>query len=105
MKITIDYGKISNSLEHYQKAGFKYIDADWVIPKDIIDITKPSEMAYSILNNNQYLVGSGEQSFIHQIKQERLRAGKYICATPCFRDDPADEIHREYFLKTELINI
>jgi hypothetical protein len=35
----------------------------------------------------------------------QLKPGRYICATPCFRDEPViDELHREYFFKVELIN-
>jgi hypothetical protein len=35
----------------------------------------------------------------------KLNPGKYMAATPCFRDDLVDDLHHKYFFKVELIDV
>ena len=97
----IDYSKIARAVEFYRDRGFQYVEVPWVVHKEIIDITKPTDAKYfnTFIGS---LVGSGEQSFLSMRKK---LSGKYVCVTPCFRDEKSvDELHRNYFMKVELID-
>jgi len=98
----IDYQKIADAIKFYQ--GYQYIDVPWVVSLDTMYITCPPECTiFPFLD--KYLVASAEQSFLQLIKDKKLKNGKYLAATPCFRDDLVDAIHHKYFMKVELINI
>lgn len=102
-KAVIDYHKIAEAVDYYVGLGYKYIEVPWIVQKEYIDITKPKN-SNSIDTFLGSLVGSGEQSFL-SIK-DRLLNEKYVCVTPCFRDEnPVTELHRNYFMKVELIHI
>ena len=103
MKKCINYHLISQAITYYQERAFWYVDADWTVPQDIIDVTKP-EWVVGVNSSIGPLIGSGEQFFLSEIRDGRLEPGRYCCATPCFRDDVEDEIHGEYFFKVELID-
>jgi seryl-tRNA synthetase len=100
----INYSLISKAIKAYKKLGYKYIDVPWTVSRDIIDITLPvGRVAFSADGHN-FLVGSAEQSFLHLIINENLKSGKYVAASPCFRDDEVDKYHQKYFFKVELIH-
>lgn len=97
----IDYSKIARAVEFYKDRGFQYIEVPWTVDKEVIDITKPKNFRYfdTFLGS---LVASGEQSFLQMRNELPV---KCMCVTPCFRDEPeVDEIHRNYFMKVELIH-
>lgn len=98
----INYRLISAAIEKYQDLGYTFIDVPWVANQEAIDITLPPNKRAFILKN-KFLVGSAEQSFLHLILNGKLPEGKYVAATPCFRDDIEDEYHQKYFFKVELI--
>jgi hypothetical protein len=99
----IDYHLISNCIKKYEDLGYKYIDVPWFTTEKIVNITlPPGKKPFHI--NNDYLVGSAEQSFLHLILAGELKDGKYVAASPCFRDDEIDQYHQKYFFKVELIN-
>jgi len=102
----IDYNLISQSIFYYQLHGFKYIDVDWLVDLDIGELTLPEEkIQFCITPRGEIkktLVGSAEQSFLQLVKDKKLDFGKYVSVTGCFRDDPIDELHQPYFMKTEL---
>ena len=99
----IDYHLISKCIKKYEDLGYKYIDVPWFTTEKIVNITlPPGKKAFHI--NGDYLVGSAEQSFLHLIINHDLKNGKYVAATPCFRDDEIDEYHQKCFFKIELIN-
>lgn len=101
----ISYENISKALASYKALGYTYIDVPWIVDNDSIDSTKPSDRKSISIAENAHLVGSAEQSFYHMIKNELLQHGKYVAATPCFRDENViDELHKNYFFKVELIN-
>ena len=100
----IDYIKIAKSIEYYQSKGFQRIESPWTVTKSISDITKPENGTdWTIQEKNKVLVASGEQSFLYLYNKGFLPNGKFQTITPCFRDEPFDEIHTKYFIKNELI--
>lgn len=114
----MNYDNIANALDFYRERGYVYIeDAPWYVGRDAYYATKPAgtqdvhifEGRPGIVSfpshgsDNQYMVASGEQSFIQMMLdgQEIKRA---ICVTPCFRVERYNDWHKPYFMKAELIN-
>ncbi|MBI2102707.1 hypothetical protein HYT55_02620 [Candidatus Woesearchaeota archaeon] len=87
----------------YVSKGYKKIEVPWTVDQDVLDITLPLGRIGADLFG-KLLVGSAEQSFLQLIKEKKLSPGKYVATTPCFRDDPVDDLHQKYFMKTELID-
>lgn len=100
----INYRLISEAILQYEKLGYQYLEVPWIVPSDAIKITLPVDRKAFSIDNHGYLVGSAEQSFLDLILRNKLKDGKYVAATPCFRDDKIDEYHQKYFFKVELIN-
>jgi hypothetical protein len=106
MKFIIDYEKITNAIDFYTYHGFQYIQAPWHASEKAIRKTMPEGKRITKINTYPVnLVGSGEQVFIDLMMNKQLTFGRYICVTPCFRDDKIDELHGPYFLKAEWISI
>jgi hypothetical protein len=106
MGLGVDYLKIHNALDFYNKIGYKKIEVPWFVPLSVLDITAPHNVeSIPIVDTNHCMVGSAEQSFLHMIIRNELSPGKYVACTPCYRDEPIiDAIHQKYFMKVELIN-
>lgn len=106
MEITpvINYEIIASALEFYQEQGFKYIDVPWAVDQKYLDATRPPQAeVYTIPDG--CLVGSGEQGYIAMDGENILPPGRYVCATPCWRDDiRGDGLHFGRFFKVELID-
>jgi hypothetical protein len=100
----INYSLISKAIKAYKKLGYKHIDVPWTVSKNIIDITLPPGRIAFPADGENFLVGSAEQSFLHLILNCDLKSGKYVAASPCFRNDDIDKYHKKYFFKVELIN-
>lgn len=100
----INYLIIANAIEFYKSKGFEYCNVDWSAPVDILRITTPARCRLYLLASNDSLVGSAEQSFLHLIINKQLKPGRYVAASPCFRDDAEDDLHSRYFFKVELID-
>ena len=100
---TINYKHISDAIEHYTRLGYEYIEAPWIVNFLAVSTTKPEKSKFFYISHVGHLVGSGEQSFI-EIRKKLEKDKKYICVTPCFRDDDYDKYHFPYFLKAELIH-
>lgn len=101
----IDYDKISQAMEYYQSWGYTYLDAPWLVSERAMSTTAPVE-ARLFSTFLGHLVASGEQSFIEMWLNGDLPEGRFLCATPCFRDEPVvDELRRNYFFKVELIHV
>jgi aspartyl/asparaginyl-tRNA synthetase len=101
----IDYKKIVDAAHFYKWSGFNQLEAPWFISRKAMEVTAPVGRRYctSFLGD---LVASGEQSFIQMWLDNNLKKGKWFCITPCFRDEPKlDEIHLNYFIKLELIEV
>jgi len=97
----INYGRIQNAIDFYQKLGYQYLDVPWLVKKESVDVTKPPT-ARNYETFAGCLVASGEQSF-YEIRHDLCPSRFYQCVTPCFRDEKYDELHLPYFLKNELI--
>ena len=101
----INYNNLAKSIEFYEIQGYKRIEAPWLVPPCIDNITKPkNKRHYMLKHNNKCLVASGEQSFLYLYLKENLPLGKFQTITPCFRDERYDLYHEKYFMKNELIN-
>ena len=99
----INYKYISEAIDFYVKCRFEYLEVPWFCSLQALDFTKPPEKR-TCESFVGHLVGSGEQSFIELWLRGKLPQGRYVCATPCFRDeDILDNFHRNYFFKVELI--
>lgn len=103
----ISYSILSDAVYHYKQLGFEYIEVPWYAPESTISITRPEnlyiENDFRINNKDQFLVASAEQSFLDMIINDKIKPGKYVAVTPCFRNDEVDILHQKYFMKCELI--
>lgn len=99
----IDYAVIADALKFYESKGYERIEVPWSAPKDVIEATAPDK-ANLYPYKDEYLVASGEQSFMQMLKEDRLKENKkYMCVTPCFRHEQTyDTYTRPYFIKVEL---
>lgn len=98
---TINYRAIADALDHYKNKGYQYIEVPWLVSPESIQPTRPPE-ARLYKTFAGCLVASGEQSFI-EVRKELCPGRKYMCATPCFRDERYDDLHLPQFFKVELI--
>ena len=100
----IDYKILNDSIEYYEKVGYKRIEAPWTVTQAVSQITKPTEKEeFYIDNKKKVLVASGEQSFLYLYLKGFLPEGQFQTITPCFRDEVFDLTHTKYFMKNELI--
>ena len=100
----ISYKNLADSIDYYQSHGYIRIEAPWLVPPCIDDITKPVDKKhYMLKHNDKCLVASGEQSFLYLYLKENLPKGRFQTITPCFRDERYDLYHEKYFMKNELI--
>lgn len=100
----INYQYIADSIEYYEKAGFKRVESPWTTTPYIENLTKPYDIpSFQLKHNNKCLVGSGEQSFLYLYLKDFLPKGQFQTVTPCFRFEMFDYLHTKYFMKNELI--
>lgn len=99
----IRWDRIAHALDIYARLGFKYVEVPWTVSEEAVQATLPAgHIAMRTVDGP--LVGSAEQSFLHMMLSGDLQPGRYVAATPCFRDDPPDILHQRMFLKVELID-
>ncbi|MBY0548610.1 MAG: hypothetical protein K2W95_15170 [Candidatus Obscuribacterales bacterium] len=100
----IDYGLIGAAVSFYAARGYAYVEVPWFVTAPAFDVTCPP----GVRTFDTYagrLVASGEQSFLQMLADGKLPPGRYMCVTPCFRDEPQyDDLRKMYFLKVELID-
>lgn len=103
----ISWRLVAQALEFYQRNGFQYLEVPWAVADAAVSATLPPEReATKYLASHQLsLVGSAEQSFLAMMMANEISHGKYVAATPCFRDDPLTKFHQKTFFKVELIEI
>lgn len=100
----IRWDRVAQAIDYYQKCGYTYVEAPWIVSRAAVDVTLPQgHDPHETMDGT--LVGSAEQSFIHMAQTGVLQTGRYVAATPCFRDDPVDELHQRAFFKVELIEL
>jgi hypothetical protein len=100
----IDYALIAQALSYYEGQGFTYIEVPWIVSKKAVEVTLPEGRA-GLHCADGTLVGSAEQSFIHMAMNHEIKPGRYMAASPCFRDDTPDEWHQRTFFKVEMIDL
>lgn len=100
----INWNNISLAIEHYKSCGFANIDVPWIVSREAIEATLP-ENKLPVSCQFGDLVGSAEQSFIQLMLDNCIIPGKYVTASPCFRDDEVDYLHSKTFFKVEIIHI
>lgn len=105
MIFDINYSLIQSALTFYQNLSYQYISLPWTASLFAINHTKPPYKKNFKIKDDEFLVGSGEQSFIQLLLEGSLVPGRYVGITPCFRDDKRDDSHHNYFMKVELINV
>lgn len=105
--MSINWSLIPVVINEYAKLGYKYVEVPWLVDKESIFVTLPNGRTPFKVDGieNKYLIGSAEQSFIHLALKDKITTGKYIAATPCFRDDEEDFLHQKTFFKVELIDL
>lgn len=100
---TIDYRKIADAKEFYEKEGFLHLDVPWIVSFESYSGTRPPDRK-EFYTLGGYLNASAEQSFM-EMMNGGAKLSRHLAITPCFRDEDAlDEIHYRYFLKLELID-
>lgn len=92
-------------IAYYSSVGYTLIDVPFIVDVDVSESTKPITAVDLHHSDNKVYVGSGEQSFLQLIKEDKLQCGKYMCLTPCVRDETTDDTHYKVFLKLELIHV
>ncbi len=102
-QVKIDYGKIDDAV-HFYGRHFQFIEVPWFVSRKAMEVTAPPGRRFcsSFLGD---MVASGEQSFIQLWVDKKFEKGKFACVTPCFRDDEIDNLHFNYFMKVELIDL
>lgn len=111
----MNYSNISRALDFYGKRGYVYLpEVPWRVGREAYYMTRPEGSVDVMVHegkkngpnesDSQYLVASGEQSFI-QMMLDGQQLKRAICVTPCFRHERRmDMLHHRYFMKAELIN-
>jgi hypothetical protein len=101
----INYNRIAEAISYYEKmCHYTLMDVPWFVTTESIEITKPPRARY-FNTFAGHLVGSGEQSFL-DIRHLLTPNKRYVCATPCFRDEPVhDSLHLQCFFKVELMHV
>lgn len=110
----LQYARLLDAREHFEKLGFKYVDVPWTVSREAVLLTRPpwiSGEPFSYVAGGEFLypVASAEQSFI-QMQLDALAVGdrikgNYCAITPCFRSESVlDDLHQPYFMKLELIS-
>ena len=97
----IDWFLVSKAIMFYTNNGYEYIEVPWIVSLEAIRSTFDGE---PLKSKEGCLVGSAEQSFVQMMIDGKLKAGRYIAATPCFRNEIYDNTHFPYFFKLELIH-
>jgi len=100
----INWHNVAKAIDYYQSLGYKYIEVPWFVSKPAIEATY-SQNNIKFTCDVGTMVGSAEQSFVQLMLDNKIEAGKYVAASPCYRDDIIDELHSLSFFKVELISI
>lgn len=102
----INYLAIAEAVRFYRdEHDFEYVNLPWVVSSKACDLTRPSEDAgrVRISHIKGEAVASGEQSFLALVLAGKLKPGKYVGVSPCFRvEDETSEWKLPYFMKVEL---
>ncbi len=99
----MNYERIAESIQFYQRRGYTWVDTDWIVSQQTIQTTFSGDLEKCHLG---YLVGSAEQGFIQLIQSGQICPGNYVSAGPCFRfGDNGQPGKHPYFFKVELCSV
>lgn len=98
----INWQRVARAVAYYTAIGYQYVEAPWIVGEEALAATLPPGRT-GLRTQDGPLVGSAEQSFLQLMLDGQLSAGRYVAASPCFRDDEVDELHQRTFFKVELI--
>lgn len=99
----INYKSLIDARNFYERNGYIYIESPWVVPADVMNITRPSDVAAI---KKESFVASGEQSLLQMILKSKLPEGLWQTITPCYRPQDGvndDDLHFSQFYKLELM--
>lgn len=99
----INYQHLADAVKFY---GDKYaeLQVPWIVNEKAISSTSPFGVKlFSTFAG--HLVASGEQSFVQLLLDGKLPPGRWMCVTPCFRNEESlTKFHHMHFMKVELIS-
>lgn len=117
MSITLDHRfeinlpMLMRALTFYQNRGYRPIAAAQCVSMSAINVTLPDGATPLAHDEDNFYVGSAEQSFYQMMTNYKendtpmVPAGRFMMLTPCQRDEKnKDDTHLEIFLKLELIS-
>ena len=101
MNHPINWSVVARAVAAYERLGFRYVEVPWIVRPECVTATlPPGKIGFDTYGGT--LVGSAEQSFAQMMADGQLPYGRYVAASPCFRDEE-DETHQRTFFKVELI--
>lgn len=107
----INYLRINAALVYYQSLGYKYVEVPWLVYDFATQATIPnSDLALNVENEGGWhgrLIGSAEQGFVQMLHYGKLGYGRFVAASPCFRDEQnsyTEGYKQPHFFKVELID-
>lgn len=102
MRPPTDWTRLARAVDWYVRRGYSYVEVPWIVPPGPALATLPEDRRpFETLDG--VLVGSAEQSLVHLALSGALLPGRHVAVSPCFRDDPEDEVHFRHFMKVELM--
>ncbi|CAL1777911.1 hypothetical protein CPT_Morttis_119 [Acinetobacter phage Morttis] len=110
-RFEINLPQLLRAIEFYKKLGYKPISAAQCVGIQAINKTIPEGAVPLAHDEDNFYVGSAEQSFYDMMTRYKTRGtpispnGKFMMLTPCQRNERViDDSHLEIFLKLELIS-
>ncbi|CAL1777967.1 histidyl tRNA synthetase [Acinetobacter phage vB_AbaM_PhT2-v2] len=110
-RFEINLPQLLRAIEFYKKLGYKPISAAQCVGIQAINKTIPEGAVPLAHDEDNFYVGSAEQSFYDMMTRYKIRGtpispnGKFMLLTPCQRNEHViDDSHLEIFLKLELIS-
>jgi seryl-tRNA synthetase len=101
----ISYANVQRAISFYTFCGFTYVEVPWIVTDEAVNVTLPLDVEAFRCQAGP-LVGSAEQSFIQMALDGDLTSGRYVGASPCFRQEKVlDRLHQQTFFKVELIEL
>lgn len=106
----INYKRLGKASQHYENLNYRYVEAPWFASLEASRLTLPPDRELWYVKKGgdvveEPLVGSAEQSLLDMVLRGELTPGSYQTITPCWRDEEVDDLHREYFMKLELMTL
>lgn len=102
MAIVANIGLLAKALDYYEDLDYTRVELPWAVPGHWMQLTNPNLNYHTTLDVGEYLVASAEQAFLYCESMGRLRPGRYVGLTPCFRPGDEGPNKQETFYKVEL---